>query len=434
MLGTSTNFSAIGPTPTRGLTPSPCYRAVVRGKGYVLFCHFLAPDSNLANIVWGQLSQSCAFDGLHAGTAWRFPPECTLGVDPSATLADSSNPMRSSASQGWAFPTYTGSPGVFAGTVSAGSAGPVGDDAAVVPNASASRSSGDGAVVRLRGTVAVPRRLLLTRARVVFDRLLFERRGAGELVRHHSGRRLPPLILSRRGGPSGRVFASPRRGGPEVAVRLRRSGQGLLSFRLKARDVRLPSPPTACSGTRPEVDLATGPIPLHTRLRIDDGRRRPLVISLRPQWVCRRDRLGNVRRLVLSRPTFHRPAGRSPAVAVRGPRRVAAGKSATYRITVRNRRRTPAYDVRIHAVLPPGFRPRRVRGARVGGRQVVWRLHALRPGRSRSVRLRMRIPRSLAPRRCLGIVADAIDTRAGRGRICIRVRGPARRAPRRARP
>jgi hypothetical protein len=417
--GSSQNFTAIGPAPTpqSGFQQStPCYSA----DPYGWQCQFLAPTLDMANVLWGKLPQNCAYDGQNANTVWTFT--CPLGVDPTIMLTD---PKTASASEAWSLPTYTGNPGFVVGAGLAGSASGIGDNAPAVASASASRA--EGAVVRLRGSVALQRRVRLRRAKVVFDRLLFERGGAGELVRHRSGRRLPPLVLSRRGGASsGRAFASRRRGGPQVRLRLRPGGQRRLSFRLRARNVRLPRPPTACSGARPGVDLATWPIPLHTRLHIDDGRRRPLVISLRPQYVCRRDRLGNVGRLVIKPPTHRRPAGRSAAVGVRGPRRVAAGKRTTYSIRVRNRRRTTAYDVTIHALLPQGFRPWRVWRARVGGREVVWRLRALRPGRSRTVQLGVRVARSAAGTACQTIVVSAIDTRPAHMRACVRVRRPAR--------
>lgn len=416
MIGTSTNFSAIGPTPTpqdsSGYGGSPCDHQLIVRRGRPWVCQFVAPGSDLANIIWGPLTRNCAFDGSNATTAWKFPPTCTLGVDPRATLADSSNPMKSSASQGWELSTYTGSPVVSTGTVSAGSARPVG--------------GGEGAVLRLSGRVGLPRPVRLGRARVVSERLLFERGvGGGELVRHRSGRALPRLVLptvsSRKGGE--RVFASQRRLKPLVRVRLRRSGprRRLLSFTLAARNVTLPALPSACSGTRRGVDLPTGPIPLHTRLRVDDGRRKPIVISLQPQWRCIRNRLGAVRRLAVRPPAFHVPRGRSPAIRIRGPRRIIAGKGAAYRIRVQNRRRTTAYDVLIRAALPRGLSPRRVRGARVSGRQVTWRLRALGPGRSRTVLLRQRVAHSATGPACQTILVTAIDTRAAHERLCIRV-------------
>jgi hypothetical protein len=408
--GSAPNFTGIGPSPT---SSSPC--DTTPGGPFApsqTSCSFVAPPSDVATTLWGALPANCAYDGANASTAWTFPdPDpkkggCSLGVDPSTTLAD---PTTVSATRRWNFSTFTGNPDVNAG-VAAGLAG------------SANRIGGNAAVVRLRGTAAVPRRVRLGRARVVFDRFLFERGGARELVRHRSGRKLPPLALSRRGGAYRTAAGGRRRAGPRVRLRLRRAGGRLLSFRLVARNVRLPRPPDACNGTRPGVDVATLPVPLHTRLRIDDGRRRPARISLPLRWRCRRDRLGNVRRLVLDRPRSRRPRGRRPAVALRGPRRLTRGRHAVYRIRVRNRRRTTAYDVLIRAVPPRGFRPRRVRRARVGAGGVVWRLRALRSRRSRTLRLRVRVPRSAHRRACQTVIVSAIDTRPARKRVCARIR------------
>ena len=415
MQGSGVNFTAIGPLPTtsNGLPATPCLEIIVF-RHHEWRCGYTAPNADVATILWGQLSQDCAYDGQNPRTIWHFDG-CSLGVDPRATLGD---PSTVSASEAWAFQTFTGAPVVAAQGTLAGSVTQIGADDRATAARSATR--GDGPVVRMRASVALRRGVRLRHARVLFDRLLFERRGAGELVRHRSGRRLPPLVLRRRSGTGG-VFASRRRGAPRVGLRLRRRGQRVLSVRLVARNVGLPDPPTACGGTRPGVDLATRPITLHTRLRIDDGRRRPLVISLRPQWTCRRDRLGNVRRLVLQPPKYRAPTGRRPTIAVRGPRRVSSGRRATYRIVVRNRSRTTAYDVLVRASLPRALAPRRVRGARVRAGQVLWRWRALKPGRSRTVRLRVRAGRSATGRVCPEVVASAIDARSAKKRICTRI-------------
>lgn len=394
--GTADSFRLIAPAPTDS-SPCPSF------PGFT--CNFVGPRTENANVLWGKLPVNCVYDGQNASTIWEFT--CPLGVDPMATLAD---PNAVSATEGWALPTYNGSPFVHfeggqAGRVTGiGSAGPARGDA----------------VVQLRASIRLPQRLRLRRARVVFDRLLVEPRAAGELVRHRSGRRLPPLRL-RRGGAAANVFASQRGRGPRVLLRIRRSGRGLASLRLTARNVAMPNAPSACNGTRPGVDVATEPITLHTQLRISDGRRRPVTISLKPQWQCRRDRLGSLRRLVLKPPASRAPTGRRPAIRLVGPRRLAPRARATYRITVRNRRRKTAHDVLITAGLPPGLSARRVRGTRVGEGQVIWRLAALRPGQSKTVRLRLRVGRSAARRACARVAASAIDTRAAGKRLCIRV-------------
>jgi hypothetical protein len=386
MAGNSDAFTAIGP-PNPPNSIDPCSPG-----DDISVCEFVAPPADLANRLWGQVSPSCAYVPGNSATTWTFG--CDLGVDPSVTAADTSTV---SASQRWSFPPYTGVP-VMPPSL-AGSADAIG---------------GNRAVLRLKGRVALPRAFALRRARVVADRLLFERGGARELVRHRSGRRLPPLILSPPRGSSKGVFASQRRGRPQVRLRLRRSGRRTLSFRLRAGNLMLPNAPAACSGTRPGVDLATEPITLHTRLRIE-VRRRAIPIDLRPQWKCRRDSRGTVRRLVVQRPRIRKPRGRALSLAVSGPGRIRVGGRPLYRITVRNGRRTTAHDVIIRAILPRGLTLRR--GA---ARHALWRLPALRPGRSRTFRLRPGRWRSGVRVGCLTVVAGAIDTAPAKRRICTR--------------
>lgn len=242
-----------------------------------------------------------------------------------------------------------------------------------------------------------------------------------------------PLTSSRRRrGGRGWLFETRRDRRPRARLRLRRLRGNRLHFDLRVTNARLPVPPRSCAGARPGIDLARRPIELRTRLRIDDGRRRPVAIALRPRWSCRRDRVGAVRRLAVRQPQLRRPSQRRLVVAIRAPRAARPGSAVTYRIGVRNPRRRTAYDVMIRSPLARQLRlARRVRGARVGGRQVVWRLRSLRPHRTKVLRLRVRIARGRRRESCQAVFVEAIDTRPSRARACIRIRSarPARLRP-----
>jgi uncharacterized repeat protein (TIGR01451 family) len=409
MLGSSTNFTAIGPPPVPNAPFKwglPCYVNLILRED----CTFSALPSNLAKI-WAPVSDGCTYDPNDNTKAWTFT--CNLGVDPKKSISDSPANDRI-----WHFPTYTGTPYVDSTSTprTTGSATTVGVDSTSTSGTagSATRVRARGVALRLRTRIALPRPVSLRRATVSVERLLHE--PAGELVRRRFRR---PLRLA--GGPlrsdGSRVFASRTRRGPLVRLRLRRVGSGLLSIDMRVRRARV-SLPRACSGTRPGVDLATGRIPLNTRLRVRAGRRLR-VVSLSPDWRCRRNRVGAVQRLVAARRQVGSPRRSALAVAIRGLRRVRAGRTATFRINVRNPGPTTAYDVLVRAELPPGFR---ARGTRRTGAQVLWRLARLRPGQSKTMRLRVGIARSARGTKRMAVVTQAIDTRPSRRAVSTRIR------------
>ena len=394
------NFNAVGPSPTKGglgADATPCF-SDPEGGGFV--CNFVALPSSFGTTVWGAQSAQCTYDGKTAGVAWTFG--CNLGVDPANSIVAS--PI---ATREWNFATYTGNPAVWAESASS-------------LTGSAVRVGQGRSLLRLRGVLPVRSSFRLGRARVAVHRLLHETGGQGELAR---GRRWPPLVLApMSGGRRGaKAFSSQAGAKPRVRLRLRRRSRTSVAFDLRAR-MRSTSLPDACSGVRRGVDLATGPVFLHTRLRIRDGSGRVLPVSLRPHWRCRRDRLGAVHRLVVRQPEARTPSRGGLALALRGPRRAKAGGTATYVIRVRNRRRTAAYDVLVHGFTARGLRASRARGAAGGPRSRVWRLARLRPGRSRTLRLRVRVARSAAGTQRVVAVAQAIDTRHVSDRLSTRIR------------
>ena len=408
MLGSATDFTAIGPPPVPNAPfkwGSPCYVNLILRED----CTFTALPNNLAKI-WAPLSDTCAYDPRNSNTAWTF--DCNLGVDPNRSILDSPANDRI-----WPFPTYTGTPYVDSTSPhhTTGSATTVNvDSSSPPPTAESATTARDrGVALRLKTRIALSGSVPLRRASLSVERLLHE--PSGELVRRRFRR---PLRLA--GGPlrsdGSRVFAGRSRRGPLIRLRLRRVGPRFLSIHMRVRRARV-SLPRACRGTRPGVDLATGRIPLSTRLRLRAGRRLR-VVSLSPDWHCRRNRIGAVEGLVVRRSQLRAPRRSPLAVAVRGPRRLRAGRAATYRIEVTNRRPTTVEDVIVRAILP---RELTVRGRRSGRREVRWRFQALAPRRSRSMRLRARVGGPAAGRRRIVITTQALDTRPSQRQVLIRI-------------
>jgi uncharacterized repeat protein (TIGR01451 family) len=112
-----------------------------------------------------------------------------------------------------------------------------------------------------------------------------------------------------------------------------------------------------------------------------------------------------------------------------GPRRMTGGRTAVYRIVVRNVSRVVARNVVIRDVLPRGvvLRSRPAR-SRISGRRIRWStISRIAPGR-RVVRVvRVRVLTSTRGRRCNNVVVTARNAPRTRARTCARV------APRRVR-
>jgi hypothetical protein len=421
VVGTPFVFTAIGSPPAPGSFPHlpwPCWQPL-----YWL-CHYdqVTLPADLSTTLWGKVDTKCVYQGS-AAQQWTFG--CNLGLDPYKTTLESSIPH-----QDWPFLTYTGTPVVLVCTAGTGCE-PIGGvtpppraaSVSLAPTGRKGLAVGRRTTVRLRGGFGLPRPVRLARARVSVRRLLDEPDGARELVGVGARMRRPRLTLLPRAGRgrTWRAYARRRPGGPRARLRLRRRGRGLLSFDLRLPGARV-APPAACSGTRPGVDLATGAITLRTRLRIDDGRRRPVAITLNTRWRCRRNRLAAVRWLTPRRPYVRNPRRPSLALGVRGPRRLHAGRTVAYRIRVSNRRPTLAYDVVVRAFPPRAYRLLHAPGARRARPEVVWRLARLRAGRSKTMLLRLRIPRGAARTRSRLVVAThAIDTRSSVREVNTRV-------------
>jgi hypothetical protein len=257
-----------------------------------------------------------------------------------------------------------------------------------------------------------------------------EPRGLGELLRPRTGRRLTPIPLRRIA--KGRRDAVRLRGrgarGARLRLMLRKHDRSRLSLALRMPRARIPVAPAACNALPAALQRSPDPVQLHTRLRIDDGRRKPVTLTWRPDWRCRRDRTGTIRRLSVVR--LKRPKRQSGlALKLRGPRMVRPGATVRFSIRVHNRRsprrgrlRSSFWNAFVRAV--PDRRARlaaRPRRSSVRPGNVFWRIRELRGGKTRKLQIRLRVPRSGRKRVCLQTAVGADAARPASARRCARV-------------
>lgn len=328
-------------------------------------CNYTTLPPDLANRIFGSVSPKCDYRPGNSATAWTFG--CNLGV--SAEVAVDAND--------WNFVTCTGSP-VVSGGENCGAA-----SAATKPHALGARDN-----IRLTGVLRVPRGLALRRVRAEARRVLYEHMGRKEL-------------------------AGSRR--PRARVALRRLGPRRLAFAIRTRrGLRVPR---ACAALPRSVQPRTPIVQLETRLRLN-GRRRSGLYVIRRDYACRRDRLGNVSRLRLVPRRVHhrlRPGLRS---VLRLPRVVRPGGTARARVRVLNARRPARGSTLWHlTVIASRVKPQPRAG--VSTRKTVRKLRA---GRSRTVRLRIRVPRATRGRFCVHAVTIADLASASSRRRCTHIR------------
>ena len=332
---------------------------------------------------------------------------CSAGVDPARSIGDNS----------WNFPSYAGNPdpyrapGGFSSSASAArtAATAQADPPAPImlgrPRHGHRRAMRGRAQVRA-GTV-LPRGMRLEGATLRLDRLLFDRRGRGELARPH-GRRAPrPLNLTLRRAAPGRFTAATtgRRSVRATVRRTGRRGRARLTLDLGASTFRAPQ---ACHALPASVALDTPPLYLETRLRIVHGTDRHR-LRLEHHVRCARDRRGNIHRVVRAREASY-PVRRGLTVSLHGPRRVQPGTVVTYTARLRNQRRgrdklrSSLWDVTLtHATR-------------------TTRIRELRRGRTRRVTFTRRVPRTATrSRMCVTVVATAAGARAADARSCAAV-------------
>jgi hypothetical protein len=250
---------------------------------------------------------------------------------------------------------------------------------------------GQGGRARLSSDVSLVAGMKLDGATVKLDRLLFEAGGHGELT-HPRGTQTARTITLR---PAGRGrFAGTARGARLTVVRAH--GRARMTL-----DVRMPSTraPRACVGLPASVRLDGDPLTLESRLSISSGQVRQRV-RMTHDLECRRDRAGNVDRLVRAKPT---PAAKPrPGLSLRvsGPKQASPGSTVRLKARVANRRRTSLWGV-------------------VVGTKRIGELPA---GRARTVTLTRRLPADLEPGRfCTWVVAYAPGADGKQARACFRI-------------
>jgi hypothetical protein len=447
VLGAVPNFTIIGNPPTAGgvNAGTPCY-TFNNGDFEGQMCDYEPLDSLIANAIWDPLPENCAYDPSAQNppnTVWRFG-SCPLGVDPETSI----NVLWDSPKSWWDWTSLAGSPYVDAESAVVGAA-------AASAGSASSSSLGRAASVSLRGVVKPVRPVHISRTKVALNRVLFDPRGAGELVRHAAAptsaravarssqrpRQLAPTTLRHTGGGT---FTGPRsapRGHrrPSIQLKLTKRQRRSLAFRLRISNVAIPVPPAACVHAHRRIATTRTSFPLTMKFTLREPKRKPQAIRLRPRFTCRLDSTGATRALIVVKP--RRPKlGRGLSVRISHPRHLTVGRRGTLTATVRNRTHRTAHDVFIRAFVPPGLRVvSHSRGATVTrhgrpvpDRVVVRRLAKLRKGKSRTIRLGL-VP-TTSGRRCTTVAAHAMLRKESARRACISVKGARPPAPERACP
>jgi hypothetical protein len=260
---------------------------------------------------------------------------------------------------------------------------------------------------QVRANAILPRGMRLAGATIKLDRLLFDRRGRGELARPYGSRAPRSLKLTLRRAAPGR-FTGATTGRRSVRATVRRTGRrgrARLTLNIGAATFRAPR---ACHALPASVAIDTPRLYLETRLAIAHGSARHR-LRLEHHVHCVRDRRGNVHRLVRVREPSY-PARRGLTVSLHGPRRVQPGAVVRYVARLRNQRRgkdrlaSSLWDVTLkHATR-------------------TTRIRELRRGHTRSVTFTRRVPRTTTQSRlCVSVVATAAGARAADARSCAAV-------------
>jgi hypothetical protein len=403
VVGGGQSFTALGPNYVND--SYPCWDDFFDPN----VCSYTKLPDDLVNRIWGPLSSDCSYQTGSSQTAWTFG--CSAGVDSKSSIVENS----------WGFGHHSGDFTVYyeADCPPSGATKCAGDDAsAAAPQLGSGppirlgrqRKHGARRAVRaradLRAKTVIPR-MRLAGATVRLGRLLFERRGLGELTRAR-GRRASRSLRLRRAS-SGR-FTAASKGRPRVRIVLRRlpgRGRGRVALRLQMGAAAFDTP-RACHALRASTAIDTPPVERETRHWISNARTRRHRILLRHRVRCRRDSRGNIHRLEHVRPR-RQQLRRGLAVTVQGPRSVQPGTTVRYVARVHNRRRgkrrllSSLWDVTLF------------------DRSRSTRIHELRRGRSRKLVLTYRVPRSARRRICVEAGATAPGARGMHAQACSRV-------------
>jgi hypothetical protein len=335
-----------------------------------------------ASLVFGPASPACDYQPGNANTAWTFG--CNLGLSAQTTVGPYG------PQNGWKFTSWTADPYCGCG----------------IPHwAKRTHAVGRNASVRITDVLRVPRGFRFARARALPTRVLFEPLGRQELTG-------PAPFVSR---PADRPRGRRKARRPRATVSLRRVGPTRLrvDIRTRRKGLRVPQ---ACQELPHSLQPRDAVVRLETRLRLTDGRRR-LSPAIRRSWRCERDRTGKIVRLRLvneRRARVLRHGLRSRLVL---PRSIRPGTMVIARLRVSNARRRGAFR---HVVVTGSY----VARGRGASGVVAKRIAPLGAGRSRTVRLRLRVPRSARGRLCVRTTSIAALAHDSTRRACKAIRQP----------
>jgi hypothetical protein len=397
VIGGDRDFVTIA-QPYGGEDVTPCTGFVNTGLGQqTKTCTFNLPPSDFLNRIWGPVSEGCTYVPGQSKTKWTYG--CSVGVDVSTSLG--ANTWGFNYHWGYPFPYGPNGRGDNGATAArAGTRAPV-----VLGRPRLGRRRAVRGRAQFTADVSLPAGLRLAGATLRLDRLLFERRGRGELLRPN-GPRLPRRLTLRRAS-SGRFTATSAKNRRRLRVMVDRRERGRVRLTLAASAPTFRTP-RACHALPARVGMRRPKLRLETRLLFNDGDRR-VRVPLRHHLRCARDRQGNVDRLVSVR-SHRSPQRGGLAVSLRGPRQVEPGSTVRYVARVHNRRRgkrrlaSSVWDIMLHN----GPRTKRI--------------HELRRGRTRSVVLTRQVPPTARGRVCARVVATAPGTRAASDRVCSLIR------------
>ena len=379
------------------------------------------PGSDIATKVWGQLSDTCNFNG-QPQTEWTF--DCNLGINP----ALSTDPVGGPAN-GWNFTTCTASPllldqpaGIF----------PVTNYGTCSSATSAHATIGSDGSVELSAAVGLPTGFRLRSATLSGDRLLYEPRGRGELLKRSSGEALGTIQLAasgKLGGTSGGTLLGSAAGEPPITLKLHRTPDHKAHVTLTMSRIGVLAP-DACNAWPASVSQTTTPFALDTSLQLSDGAG-TYSVSLPAEWTCTRSPGGAVSGLRTVAPPA--PAQHDGLeLSVQAPRAVIPGSTATYTIRLHNTRRGPSnpyisslWHILARATLSP--LTKQESNAVRGPRPVTARVNELRHGQTKVLKVRMRVPSGLVRasihHACVSVSAVADSTQPAAARACSVVRG-----------
>ena len=373
------------------------------------------PGSDIATKLWGTVSDTCAFNG-DPHSEWTFG--CNLGLSPMLSTDTVGGPAN-----GWNFTTCTGQPEVLdADGLSQGTCSDF---------TSAQATTGANGSVKLTAALGLPSGFHVRTATLITSRLLREPRGRGRLLTRSSGGSLGTVRLTSgggklRGSPGG-TLGSPR-GAPPMTLSVHHTPGRQVRMTLSLSRLRV-AVPYACEQLPASVARTTAPFTLTAALQLSNGHASHTV-SLPAEWQCVRNRGGAIiglRTVVPPKPA-HRPG---LALSIKGPRWAIPGSIAAYTIRVRNTRRGPRnrdisslWHLRVQSNLIPF-----ASGAKIKihvPRRVVRRLAELRHGRTKVLRIRIRIPGGVKQasihRICLYTSAIADSARPTGAKACSVIR------------